>query len=209
MDMKKRIASGQLFLDHCQGLDIERQRPRVQRHRLNALSPDQLAEKEVLKKDIFGASCNAWIETPFLFTYGSNIHFGTDCYVNYQCNFIDDGQILIGDRVMFGANVTIATVGHPVHPDYRTFMYAETVTIKDNCWIGAGVVINPGVTIGENCVIGSGSVVTKDIPDNTVAVGNPCRVLRSINEHDYHYYRNNRPINASELQTVQQVNQQP
>lgn len=100
---------------------------------------------------------------------------------------------------MFGPAVTIATVGHPINPNYREYMYADSVVIEDNCWIGAGVVICPGVTIGKNSVIGAGSVVTKNIPANSVAVGNPCRVLREINENDMKYYYKHREITKEDL----------
>lgn len=101
---------------------------------------------------------------------------------------------------MFGAAVTIATVGHPVCPDMREYMYTDPVVIEDNCWIGAGVTICPGVRIGKNSVIGAGSVVTKDIPENSVAVGNPCRVLRAIGEEDRKYYYKNREISQEDLE---------
>lgn len=100
---------------------------------------------------------------------------------------------------MFGPGVTIATVGHPINPNYREYMYCDPVMIADNCWIGAGAIITPGVTIGENCVIGAGSVVTKDIPANSIAVGNPCKVLRTIDENDMKYYYKDREITQEDL----------
>ena len=113
---------------------------------------------------------------------------------------MDDGKITIGKKVMFGPGVTIATVGHPINPNYREYMYTDAVIIEDNCWIGEGVVICPGVIIGENTVIRAGSVVTKSIPANCVAVGNPCRVLREINEQDLKYYYKNREITVKDLE---------
>ena len=113
---------------------------------------------------------------------------GEGTYINMNCNFIDNGLIEIGDRVMFGPAVTIATVGHPVNPEMREYMYTDPVKIGNNCWLGANVVVCPGVTIGDNCVIGAGSVVVHDIPENSVAAGNPCRVLREIGEKDSVYY---------------------
>lgn len=107
---------------------------------------------------------------------------------------------MIGKKVMFGPAVTIATVGHPINPQMREYMYAAPVTVEDNCWIGAGVTICPGVTIGENSVIGAGSVVIHDIPANSIAVGNPCRVIREINEHDMEFYYKDRRIDVKDLE---------
>ncbi|MFS0777160.1 sugar O-acetyltransferase [Neobacillus sp. 3P2-tot-E-2] len=128
-----------------------------------------------------------------------SIKIGEGTYINFNCNFVDDTKIIIGKDVLFGPAVTIATVGHPINPNYRGYMYADPVKIGDNCWIGAGSIICPGVTIGDNCVIGAGSVVTKDIPANSVAVGNPCKVLRSINEHDMKYYYKDKEITQADL----------
>lgn len=123
-----------------------------------------------------------WVEPPFYCCYGTNITIGEGSYLNFNCNFVDDGKIIIGKKVMFGPAVTIATVGHPVNPKMREYMYTDPVTIEDNCWIGAGTTICPGVHIGENSVIGAGSVVVHDIPANSVAAGNPCKVIREIGE---------------------------
>lgn len=114
---------------------------------------------------------------------------------------MDDGEIFVGDKVMFGPNVTIATANHPIEPSLRldALQYNETVRIGNNVWIGAGTVIVPGVTIGDNSVIGGGSVVVKDIPANVVAVGNPCHVLREIGEHDREYFYKNEKIDWENL----------
>ena len=111
-------------------------------------------------------------------------------YANFNLTLVDDGEIFIGDNVMFAPNVTLATGTHPIHPGLRSkkAQYNLPIYIGDNVWIGAGSIILPGVRIGDNTVIGAGSVVTKDIPSNVVAVGNPCRVLREINEQDLKYY---------------------
>ena len=122
------------------------------------------------------------MEPPFYCCYGTNITIGEGSYLNFNCSFVDDGKIIIGKKVMFGPAVTIATVGHPVNPKMREYMYTDPVTIEDNCWIGAGTTICPGVHIGENSVIGAGSVVVHDIPANSVAAGNPCKVIREIGE---------------------------
>ena len=128
-----------------------------------------------------------YLELPFYANYGgAHAHFGSFIYANFNLTLVDDGDIYIGDHVMIGPNVVIATASHPIDPELRRqgLQYNQPVRIGENAWIGAGVVVLPGVTIGKNAVIGAGSIVTKDIPDNCVAVGNPCRVLRAVSEKD-------------------------
>lgn len=199
MTMRERIASGKLFTDYVEGLPEDRTHAKRRMIAFNATSPDTLEERFRLMTEIFGRETKAWIEPPFYFCYGTNIEIGDGCYINFNCNFVDDGKIIIGNKVMFGPGVTIATVGHPINPNYREYMYCDPVKIEDNCWIGAGSIITPGVTIGANSVIGAGSIVTKDIPANSVAVGNPCRVLREINEDDMKYYYKGREITQADL----------
>jgi len=200
MTMRERIAAGKLFTDYCEGLPEDRANAKRRMIALNATGPDNLDERVHLMKEIFGRDTGSWIEPPLYFCYGRNIELGKGCYINFNCNFVDDGKIIIGNKVMFGPGVTVATVGHPIRPDLREYMYAETVRIGDNCWIGAGAIIGPGITIGENSVIGAGSVVTHDVPANSVAVGNPCRVIREIGERDQKYYYKDREITAEDLQ---------
>ena len=130
-----------------------------------------------LIKEILGKSDNAVINPPFYCDYGKHIETGKNFFANYNCTILDVAKVIIGDNCMFGPNVSIYTAGHPIHPDTRntSFEFGKKVTIGDNVWIGGSAVICPGVTIGSNCVIGAGSVVTKDIPDWSVAAGNPCR----------------------------------
>jgi galactoside O-acetyltransferase len=199
MTMRERIAAGKLFTDYCEGLPEDRIQAKRRMFAFNATGPDALEERVQLMQEIFGKKTKAWIEPPFYFCYGTNIEIGEGTYINFNCNFVDDTKIIIGKDVLFGPAVTIATVGHPINPNYRGYMYADPVEIGDNCWIGAGSIICPGVTIGDNCVIGAGSIVTKDIPANSVAVGNPCKVLRSINEHDMKYYYKDREITQEDL----------
>lgn len=199
MSMRERIANGQLFTDYCEGLPEDRLKAKKLMKKLNDLEPDMFDERVKLLNEIFGKEAKAWIEPPFYFCYGYNITLGEGTYINFNCNFIDDGKIRIGSKTMFGANVTIATVGHPIAPNMREYMYTAPVTIGNNCWIGASVTICPGVTIGDNSVIGAGSVVIKDIPANCVAVGNPCRIVREISPRDKEFYYKDRRIDAEDL----------
>ena len=162
----------------------------------NNTDPEEVEKRKTLLNDIFGTEVNAWIEPPFYFCYGTHIKLQDHVYINMNCTMIDDGSITIGKNVMIGSNVSIITTGHPVDLELRLkgYMYTAPVVIKDNCWIGTQTTICPGVTIGENSVIGAGSVVTKDIPSNVVAVGNPCRVLRAIGEKDKQNYFHDRKI---------------
>lgn len=141
---------------------------------------------------------NTYVQPPFYANWGgAHVHFGEWVYANFNLTLVDDGHIYIGDHTMIGPNVTIATAGHPILPELkeREMQYNVDVKIGRNVWIGAGAIIVPGVTIGDNTVIGAGSVVTKDIPANVVAVGNPCRVMREINDHDKEYYYKDKKIN--------------
>jgi galactoside O-acetyltransferase len=164
----------------------------------NQLKPSQLSEKMKYMKEMF-AECgdNCYIELPFRANWGGHhVHFGSGIYANFNLTIVDDGHVYIGDRVMFGPNVVISTAGHPIEPTLRAkgLQYNKDVYIGENTWIGAGVIIVPGVRIGKNSVIGGGSVVTKDIPDNVIAVGDPCRVLRKVGEHDKKYFYKNEEI---------------
>lgn len=158
----------------------------------NQTRPIQKDERSALLKKMFAEiGENCYIEPPFHANWGGkHIHFGNYVYANFNLTMVDDTHIYVGDNVMFAPNVTVCTATHPVNSDLRKnhVQYNLPVYIGNNVWIGAGSVILPGVKIGENTVIGAGSVVTKDIPANVVAVGNPCRVMREINDNDLKYY---------------------
>ena len=142
-----------------------------------------------------------YIESPFYSNWGGkHVHMGKYVYANFGLTLVDDTHIYIGDYTMLGPNVTLATAGHPIDPELRRqgLQYNMPVRIGSNCWLGAGVIVMPGVTIGDNTVIGAGSIVTRDIPSGVVAVGNPCRVLRQVGEHDREYYFRDRRIDWSE-----------
>lgn len=169
----------------------------------NNTRPTELEKKQSLLKEMFaeiGEDC--YIETPFRANWGGKfVHLGDKVYANHNLNLVDDTHIYIGSHTLIGPNVIIATAGHPVLPQLREkeYQFNMPVHIGKNCWIGAGAIILPGITIGDNSVIGAGSVVTKDIPDNVVAVGNPCKVLRKISDRDKEYYYKERKININLL----------
>ena len=145
---------------------------------------------------------NCFIESPYFANWGGHhVHLGSNVYANAGLTLVDDTHIYIGDNTMLGPNVVLATAGHPIDPTLRAkgLQYNLPVRIGRNCWLGAGVVVMPGVTIGDNTVIGAGSIVTKDIPSGVVAVGNPCRVLREVGEHDRIYYHKDKKIDWSEF----------
>lgn len=147
--------------------------------------------KDLMKKMFAELGDNCYIEPPLHANWGGkNVHLGKNVYANFSLTLVDDTHIYIGDYTMLAPNVTIATAGHPILPALREkgYQYNAPVHIGRCCWIGAGALIMPGVTIGDGSVIGAGSVVTKDIPAGVVAVGNPCRVMREINDHDRKYY---------------------
>lgn len=199
MSMRDRIANGNLFTDYCEGLPEDRLNAKRRMKAFNDTDPGDLETRNRLIAEIFGKPVSVWIEPPIYFCYGTNIDIGEMTYLNFNCNFVDDGKITIGKKVLFGPGVTVATVGHPIDPDLREYMYAAPVTIGDNCWLGANVIVCPGVTIGENTVVGAGSVVTKSLPANVIAAGNPCRILREIDERDRKYYFKDREITAEDL----------
>lgn len=164
----------------------------------NQTRPTELEKREAILKDLFAEFGQGnYIEPPLHASWaGRHVHFGNHIYANFNLTLVDDTHIYVGDYTMIGPNVTIATAGHPILPDLREqgYQYNMPVRIGRNCWIGAGVILLPGITVGDNTVIGAGSVVTKDLPANVVAVGNPCRILREINDRDREYYYKNRKI---------------
>ncbi len=151
----------------------------------NNLRPSQKEERTKLIKNLFGKTGKSFqINSPFYCDYGYNIEIGENFYANYNCTILDCAKVTFGDNVFIAPDVGFYTAGHPIDPESRnkSIEYALPIKVGNNVWIGGGVKIVPGVTIGNNVVIGAGSVVTKDIPDDVVAVGNPCRVIRSIHK---------------------------
>ena len=164
----------------------------------NQTRPSEQTRRETLLREMFAEfGEGSYIEPPLHANWGGRfVHFGRKVYANFGLTLVDDTHIYIGDCCMFGPNVVVATAGHPILPGLRErgLQYNAPVRIGRNCWIGAGALIMPGVTIGENTVVGAGSVVTKDLPSNVVAVGNPCRVLRPVGERDREVYFRGRKI---------------
>ncbi|MDD6207248.1 MAG: sugar O-acetyltransferase [Clostridiales bacterium] len=162
--------------------------------------------KELAHNLVRGSRKDLFIVPPFRCDYGFHIEAGNHVFINYNCTILDVGKVHIGNHVLIAPNVSIYTAGHPIHPETRKtgYEYGIPVTIEDNVWIGGNVVIVPGVTIGENAVIGAGSVVTKDIPANTIAAGNPCKVIRSITEEDRKYYYKDREFDPEALEDMRE-----
>ena len=193
------LHSGELYLPTGDDIMEEQFKCLERLYDFNQTRPLEQEKRQKMLKEMFAEiGENCYIEPPFRSNWGGkHCHFGKNVYANFNLTLVDDTHIYVGDCTMFGPNVTVATAGHPILPELREqgYQYNFPVRIGKNCWIGAGALILPGVTIGDNTVIGAGSVVTKDIPANVVAVGNPCRVMREISDHDKEFYFKNRKIN--------------
>ena len=203
MTEKERMEQGIIYNPNVSELTDEQSIYMEKLWEFNQLRPSEQDKKQKYMKEVF-AECgeDCFIELQFSENWGGkNLHFGNRVYANFNLTVVDDGEIFVGDKVMFGPNVTIATANHPIEPSLREdcMQYNKPVHIGENVWVGAGTVIVPGVTIGKNSVIGAGSVVVKDIPENVVAVGNPCRVLREIGEHDREFFYRNERIDWENL----------
>jgi acetyltransferase-like isoleucine patch superfamily enzyme len=194
MNQKDRMLAGLPYKAWLDGLAEERMENKKKIYEYNHCLPDEGEKIDKLIRKILGkAGIDVHIEAPFHCDYGKNIEIGDYFFANYNCIILDVGKVTIGNNVQFAPNVSLYTAGHPIHPDSRNsgYEYGIGITIGNNVWIGGNVVVNPGVHIGNNVVIGSGSIVTKDIPDNMIAVGNPCKVIREITEEDRKYYYKN------------------
>lgn len=194
MKEKEKMLSGKPYKSFGEELLGERQHAKEMLFEFNNLRPTEINKRNEIIKKLFGkVSDNFFIEPPFRCDYGYNISIGENFYSNYNCTILDCAKVTIGNNVLFAPNVSLFTAGHPIHFEPRNagIEYAFPITIGNNVWIGGGVIINPNVTIGDNVVIGSGSVVTKDIPCNSIAVGNPCKVVREITDGDKQYYFKN------------------
>lgn len=203
MTDKEKLHSGDIYYPSGDEIMTEQLAYLDKLYDFNMTRPTELDKRAAMLKEMFaeiGEDC--YIEPPLHANWGGkHVHFGNAVYANFGLTLVDDTHIYVGDNTMLAPNVVIATAGHPINPELRVkgYQYNMPVHIGKNCWLGAGVLVMPGVTIGDNTVIGAGSVVTKDIPANVVAVGNPCKVLREIGERDKEYYFKGRKINYEEI----------
>lgn len=197
-EMKDKMHTGELYFPNDKEILAEQEKCLEKLYDFNMTRPSEMKKREEMLKDMFAEiGENCYIEPPFHANWGGkHVHFGNNVYANFGLTMVDDTHIYVGDCTMFGPNVIVASAGHPIRPDLRAkaYQYNFPVRIGKNCWIGAGAILVPGITVGDNVVIGAGSVVTKAIPSNSVAVGNPCRVLREVNERDFEYYFKDRKI---------------
>lgn len=181
-ELKKQMHSGEIYYENKE-LSAEQAVYRDLLFEFNQLLPSKSKEKATILAKLLGNfGPGSYIEPPFRANWGRNTYFGKNVYANFNLSLVDDTTITIMDEVMIGPNVTICTAEHPLGPALRKAkaQYNLPVLIKENVWIGANSIILPGVTIGENSVIGAGSLVTKDIPDNVLAFGSPCRVIKNL-----------------------------
>jgi maltose O-acetyltransferase len=191
---KEKMLAGQTYLANGSELVGERLFAKELLFEFNNLRPVEVEARNAIIRRLFGKTRgNFYVEPPFRCDYGYNIEIGDNFFANYNLIILDCARVKIGDYVFIGPNVGIYTAGHPIHSDLRNqeLEFALPIEIGNSVWIGGNVVINPGIKIGDNTVIGSGSVVTNDIPSNALAIGNPCKVLRSITEGDKSYYYKN------------------
>lgn len=197
--MADRMHTGELYLPNDESIVTEQVKCLDKLYDYNMTRPSEQQRREELLREMLAESGEGcYIEPPFHANWGGkHVHFGKFVYANFNLTLVDDTHIYVGDYTMFGPNVTVATAGHPILPELRekVYQYNAPVHIGRNCWIGAGAIILPGITIGDNTVVGAGSVVTKDLPPNVIAAGNPCKVMRWIGQRDKEFYFKGKKIN--------------
>ncbi|MGE9292577.1 MAG: sugar O-acetyltransferase [Puniceicoccales bacterium] len=203
MTQKERMLAELPYLASDPELKQARDRAHSLAHAFNQLPPARRGEGMAILRELWGkCGRNLHVEPPFHCDYGTQIEAGDNLYINFNCTILDVARVSIGDNVMIAPNVSIYTAGHPLHPDSRNsgYEYGVSVSIGNSVWLGGNVVITGGVSIGDNAVIGAGSVVTRDIPANMLAAGNPCRVIREISEEDRPYYFRKRKFDVEDYQ---------
>lgn len=192
MEIDNKLHSGKIYDPEDPQILAKQTKAMMPMYEYNATLPTETAKRQALLTKMFAkVGEGAYIEPPFHANWGGwHVELGAHVYANFNLTIVDDTYVYIGDHTMMGPNVTLASAGHPILPELREhgYQYNLPIHIGKNCWLGAGVIVVPGVTIGDNSVIGAGAVVTKDIPANVVAVGTPARVLRKISDHDRKYY---------------------
>lgn len=217
MKIKERMDNGLCYQEYGffkdehkqEGDALEKQRMTAKdlQFKYNNTMPSDMESRNNLVSDMFkSVGKNVFIEPPVHLSYGVNTTLGNNFYSNFNLTIVDDGEVFIGDDVMCAPNVVISATGHPVYFKYRKSgaQFSLPVKIGNDVWIGANVVILPGVTIGDRSVIGAGSVVTKDVPSDVIAVGNPCKVLRKIDQTDKEYFKKNHKIDYEFLQDCEE-----
>lgn len=201
--MKERMHTGEIYNPGDDEIMARQVKCLDRLYDFNMTRPTEQEKRQALMKEMFAElGKGVYIEPPFHANWGgAHCHFGDYVYANFNVTCVDDTHIYVGENTMLGPNVVLATAGHPILPELREkgYQYNMPIHIGKNCWLGAGVIVLPGVTIGDHSVIGAGSIVTRDIPANVVAVGNPCRVLRPIGEKDREYYFKDRKIEYDKL----------
>lgn len=192
------LHSGELYLPLDPSITEEQYRRQELLYEYNATRPSQMEKRLTLLRQMLAEiGEESYIEPPFHANWGgAHVHLGRNVWANFNLTLVDDTHIYVGDYTMIGSNVTLAAAGHPILPELREagYQFNLPVRIGRNCWLGAGVIVVPGVTIGDNVVIGAGSIVTHDLPSDVVAAGNPCRVLRPLDERDRDVYYRDRKI---------------
>ena len=199
-EAKKRMMEGRIYPPGDEEIMAEQVVCMQKLWEYNQIQPKDMDKRFAKLQDMFAEiGEGSYIEPPLHANFGGkHVHFGKNVYANYNLTMVDDSHIYVGDNTMIGPNVTIATAGHPIDPALRDVQaqFNMEVHIGRNVWLGGGCVLLPGVSVGDNTVIGAGSIVTKDIPANVVAYGNPCRVIREIGEHDRKYYYRDRKVDV-------------
>lgn len=185
--MDNKNVTNQFYRESGKELFEKRLHAKMQVKKFNDTEPKSFKERQLIIKNLLKAKSNRFfIEAPFYCDYGFNISIDDNFFANYNCTLLDSAPITIGKNVLFGPHVSLFTSTHSIHPEDRAkgWQCSKSITIADNVWLGGHVIVNPGINIGENSIIGSGSVVTKDIPANVIAAGNPCKIIRNITEAD-------------------------
>ncbi|MBR7101252.1 MAG: sugar O-acetyltransferase [Clostridia bacterium] len=204
---KERLHSGEIYFSTDEEIIKEQTECLELQYEYNLTRPSEGKKREeLLRKMLAEVGEGCYIEPPLHANWGGrNLHFGKSVYANFGLTCVDDTHIYVGDYTKLGPNVVLATAGHPILPELREkgAQYNVPIHVGKCCWLGAGVIVLPGVTIGDYSVIGAGSVVTKDIPSGVIVVGNPCRVIREIGERDREFYFKDRRIDFDKLSELE------